>query len=88
MFLIAASSLPDDASESTDLRAYYTGNRRYFWFLVAPVQLGYVALGIYFVGPHLDFLFIQMIAPVFVAVILMAASWRWVHYAGLVLLFV
>jgi hypothetical protein len=87
LFLIAASSLPDDVSETTNLRDYYTGNRRYFWFLVALFQLGYVALGIYFVGVQLDSLFIQMLAPLIIAAILAVATWRWVHYAGLALLF-
>lgn len=88
LFLIAASSLPDDVSETTNLRDYYTGNRRYFWFLVTLFQLGYVVLGTYFAGGvYFNFPYLQMIAPLVIAVVLTAARWRWVQYAGLALLF-
>ena len=33
LFLVAASSLPDEASGVTDLREFYAANRRNFWFL-------------------------------------------------------
>src|ERR1700733_2473829 len=49
LFLIAAASLPDEPGEAINLRDFYSGNRRYFWSLVALFQLGYSALGIYFV---------------------------------------
>jgi hypothetical protein len=88
LFLIAASSFPDEANGTSNLRDYYASNRRYYWFLVALFQLGYVGLGIYFVGVKLDFLFIQMIAPLAIALVLMATKSRAVHYAGLGLLFV
>jgi hypothetical protein len=87
LFLIAASSLPDEANGSIDLRDYYAGNRRYFWFLVALFQLGYVGFGIYFVGVRFDLLFIQMIAPLAIALVLLAIKSRVVHYIGLGLMF-
>src|SRR5580658_10365031 len=38
LFLVAASSLPDEASASSDLREFYAANRRKFWLLVALFQ--------------------------------------------------
>jgi len=87
LFLIAASSLPDEANGSTDLRDYYASNRRYFWMLVALFQLGYVAFGLYFAGADLSLPFIEMIAPLAIALVLLATQSRVVHYVGLGLMF-
>ena len=54
LFLIAASSLPDEASEGVDLREFYERNRRYFWSLVALFEITYVAFGIHFLGSVMD----------------------------------
>ena len=53
LFLVAASSLPDEASASGDLREFYAANRRNFWLLVVVFQVGYVAAGFYFVAAML-----------------------------------
>lgn len=45
LYLAAAASLPDEAT--MDLRAYYEGNRRYFWTLMTVFQAGYTAFGLY-----------------------------------------
>jgi hypothetical protein len=45
LYLAAAASLPDEAT--TDLRAYYEENRRYFWTLMTLFQALYTAFGIY-----------------------------------------
>ena len=45
LYLAAAASLPDEAT--TDLRAYYEGNRRYFWTLMTVFQVGYTAFGFF-----------------------------------------
>ena len=94
LYLIAASSLPDEVGSSSDLRQYYATNRRYFWFLVALFQLIYVGQGFYFMGgePPLPtwvtaLLLCQMIAPLVLALILVATKSRIVHYVGLGLLF-
>ncbi len=50
LFLIAASSLPDEAAGDVDLRAFYAGNRRYFWLLVTVFEVVYVALGAFFLS--------------------------------------
>lgn len=47
LYLAAAASLPDEANETTSLRAYYEGNRRYFWTLVTVFQALYTAFGIF-----------------------------------------
>ena len=44
-FASIAASLPDEAT--MDLRAYYEGNRRYFWTLMTVFQAGYTAFGLY-----------------------------------------
>jgi hypothetical protein len=95
LFLIAASSLPDEASSSTDLREFYATNRRNFWFLVVLFQIGYVGAGFYFMRgmialPKLvtAILLVQMIAPLAVALMLLATRSRAVHYVGIGLLFV
>lgn len=45
LYLAAAASLPDEAT--TDLRAYYEGNRRYFWTLMTVFQAAYTAFGLF-----------------------------------------
>ena len=47
LYLAAAASLPDEATATTNLRAYYEGNRRYFWTLVAIFQALYTAFGFF-----------------------------------------
>jgi hypothetical protein len=95
LFLVAAASLPDEVDTTTDLREFYAANRRNFWFLVVLFQLGYVAAGFYFAGgePPLPRWFIvaeyiQMFAPLVLALILLATKSRALHYALVGLLFV
>jgi hypothetical protein len=96
LFLVAASSLPDEANTSTDLREFYASNRKTFWLLVVLFQVGYVGAGFYFIGgmianlPNLvtAILIIQMIAPLILALALSATKSRMVHYIGIGLLFV
>jgi hypothetical protein len=96
LFLVAASSLPDEAGDSTDLREFYAANRRQFWLLVVLFQVGYVGAGFYFVGGMIAklpmwvsaVLIVQMIAPLALAIALLATKSRVVHYIGLGLLFV
>jgi hypothetical protein len=95
LFLVAASSLPDEVSTSTDLRQFYAANRKNFWFLVVLFQIGYVGAGFYFMGgmPKLPtvvmaMLLIQMIAPLALSLMLLATKSRSVHYVGIALLFV
>lgn len=95
LFLIAASSLPDEAPEGTDLRAFYERNRRYFWSLVTLFEVTYVAFGIHFIGDVVDRLPRAAIAiivarwTVLIAVpaVLVLTRSRVIHYAGVVLLF-
>jgi hypothetical protein len=95
LFLIAAASLPDEASEWVDLREFYAGNRRYFWSLVTLFELIYVAFGIHFLASDIDRLPTAVIAvilfqwTVLVAVpaVLALARSRAIQYAGLALLF-
>ncbi len=94
LFLIAAASLPDSPEEDGDLRLYYDRNHRYFWFLVALFQAGYVGHGIYFVGGLIGRLPIVIIAQMVTQWTLLLAvplalamlHSRRVHYAGLLLL--
>jgi hypothetical protein len=96
LFLLAAASLPDEATEGGDLRAHYERNRRYFWALVALFQLSYLGNGLYFVGPillrelHHPLLVLvslnNMVLPWVLALVLVAVRSRLVHYAGLGLL--
>jgi hypothetical protein len=95
LFLVAASSLPDEANTATDLREFYAANRRNFWLLVVLFQIGYVAAGFYFAGgePSLPnwvvaLEYIQMFVPLVLALILLATKSRAVHYAVVGLLFV
>ena len=50
LFLIAASSLPDEATPGANLREFYARKHRYFWFLVTLFEIIYVAFGIHFLG--------------------------------------
>jgi hypothetical protein len=96
LFLIAAASLPDEASDNLlDLRPYYATNRRYFWSLLVLFQVGYAAFGIYFSsdeimrqsGPVAAYLWSLMTAPVVVSLVLLVVRSRIAHYIGLSLLF-
>lgn len=95
LFLVAASSLPDEADTSIDLREFYAANRQKFWTLVVLFQIGYVGAGFYFFGgmPKLPKLviaivLIQMIAPLVLSLMLLVTKSRAVHYVGIGLLFV
>ena len=48
LFLIAASSLPDEVVGPIDLRTFYERNRRYFWLLVTIFEILYAGLGWFF----------------------------------------
>ena len=95
LFLVAASSLPDEANGPINLRDFYAANRRNFWFLVVLFQIGYVGAGFYFVGGAIAklpngsaaMLIAQMSAPLILALILLSTKSRAVHYAGIGLLF-
>jgi hypothetical protein len=95
LFLVAASSLPDEADTSIDLREFYATNRQKFWTLVVLFQVGYVGAGFYFVGGMLKLpqllsvlLLIQMITPLVLSLMLLVTKSRAVHYVGLALLLV
>jgi hypothetical protein len=95
LFLVAASSLPDETNTSINLRVFYAENRRKFWLLVVLFQIGYVAAGIYFTGrmPKLPTLItallnIQMFAPLALSLVLLATKSRGIHYICIGLLFV
>jgi hypothetical protein len=95
LFLVAASSLPDEEGTTTDLREFYAANRRKFWFLVVMFQVGYVGAGFFFVSGMLAklpvsvvaALIAQMIAPLVLSLALLATKSRAVHYTGIGLLF-
>jgi hypothetical protein len=95
VFLIAAASLPDDLQSGSDLREYYALNRRYFWGLIALFQVGYILLGLYFVGGLLSRSPIyytiafaaQMTVLLLTPVVLAVSRSRLLHYSGLALLF-
>jgi hypothetical protein len=95
LFLIAASSLPDEAVGPIDLRTFYERNRRYFWLLVTVFQVFYVVLGCYFLASVIDRIPRAVMVPILVqwavliivpATLLLVRSRR-VHYVGLALLF-
>ncbi len=95
LFLVAASSLPDEADTSIDLREFYATNRQKFWTLVVLFQIGYVGAGFYFVGgmPKLPkwvsaILLVQMITPLVLSLMLLVTKSRAVHYVGIALLFI
>jgi hypothetical protein len=95
LFLIAASSLPDEASEGVDLREFYGRNRRYFWSLVTLFEIIYVVFGIHFIGSDMDRLPRAVIALILsqwgilvvVPTVLVLVGSRPIHYAGVALLF-
>jgi len=95
VFLIAASSLPDDAESGRDLREFYSRNRRYFWTLITLFQLSYILLGFYFAGGLLShapayyrFAFITQMSLLFlVPAALVLFKSRALHYIGLAVLF-
>jgi hypothetical protein len=95
LFLIAASSLPDEVNGTVDLRNFYEQNRRYFWLLVLAFEVIYVALGFHFVGDLLSHmsgralfvLTLQWAVPIMVPALLMFVRMRSIHYAGLLILF-
>ncbi|MBS0388241.1 MAG: hypothetical protein JSR15_07145 [Proteobacteria bacterium] len=95
LFLVAAASLPDEADERADLRAYYAGNSRYFWSLVSLFQFVYVLFGVFFAGgePSGEPVSIQvlmwtlMLAPLLITLALYAWRARWLHYVGMALLY-
>lgn len=95
LFLIAAASLPDEASEGVDLREFYGRNRRYFWSLVTLFEIIYVAFGIHFLGsvvdrlPHgvIAMILSQWVILVAVPAVLMLVRSRAIHYVGVALLF-
>jgi hypothetical protein len=95
LFLIAASSLPDEASGGADLRDFYGRNRRYFWSLVMLFEIIYVAFGIHFLRSDMDRLPHAVIAAIIfqwsilvsVPAVLTLVQSRAIHYAGLALLF-
>lgn len=95
LFLIAASSLPDEAAQGVDLREFYDRNRRYFWSLVTLFEISYVGFGIHFIGSVMDrlprvvlaMIIGQWVALVVVPAILLLVRSRAVHYVGVALLF-
>lgn len=96
LFLAAAASLPDQAGETVNLRAYYEQNRRYFWSLLTIFQIGYTLFGLYFIAAQLAKLppwfgllqLIFMASPALVCAGLIILKSRKVHYAGVALLFI
>jgi uncharacterized membrane protein len=95
LFLIAASSLPDEAAGPVDLRSYYDANRRYFWLLVTLFQVIYVGFGFHFIAgiiAHepmrlLAIVLVQWGLLIIVPAILTLVRSRPVHYVGLIVLF-
>ena len=95
LFLIAASSLPDEASDGADLHDFYGRNHRYFWSLVALFEISYVAMGIHFLGSVLDriprseiaLIAVQWAILIAAPVVLALVRSRRIHYAGVTLLF-
>jgi len=102
LYLAAAASLPDEANETTSLRAYYEGNRRYFWTLVTLFQALYTAFGffLFFMGSLTegnDFepgrplvaaaLLTLMTLPTVISAGLIFLKSRTAHYIGVGLLF-
>jgi len=99
LYLAAAASLPDEANETTSLRAYYDGNRRYFWTLVTLFQALYTAFGLFllFAAAGNDFqlgrpwlaatLLALMTLPTVISAALIFLKSRTAHYIGVGLLF-
>lgn len=95
LFLIAASSLPDESHGPVDLRSYYEQNRRYFWALVSIFQIIYALLGIHFLTPVLKLIprpelvvtAVQWGALIVIPGTLMFVRSRSINYLGLTILF-
>ena len=95
LFLAAATSLPDEPSEATNLRSYYELNRRYFWTLLTLFQIGYTVFGVYFVASELPkfplwiglLLLGLMTGPTLISASLIFWKSRTAHYSGTGLLF-
>jgi hypothetical protein len=95
LFLIAASSLPDEAAGGVDLREFYARNRRYFWTLITLFEIAYVAFGVHLLGAVMNQLPRTLIAIIIaqwtvlvgIPVVLVLVRSRAIHYAGIALLF-
>ena len=82
-------------AEGVDLRDFYRRNHKYFWSLVALFEIGYVALGVHFLGSVIDripraqivLVIGQWTVLIAVPVVLALVSSRKIHYAGVALLF-
>jgi hypothetical protein len=48
LFVVAANSLPDDVGRDCDLRAFYEGNSRTFWWSFAAFHLSFLGHWLYF----------------------------------------
>jgi hypothetical protein len=87
VFLLAASSLPDERDEETNLRAYYQKNHRYFWTLVLLFQVSYYGHYTYF-AMHRPYAHLAHDVAVGAVAITVALGLLWlrarpVHYVGL-----
>jgi hypothetical protein len=96
LFLIAATSLPDDPEGDCDLKSYYSDNRRKFWSLVTLFQIFYVVQGLFFIRRSalvelpiwlVVSLFAMMCAPLIVAFALTMVKSRKLDFVGFTLLF-
>lgn len=92
LYLIAATSLPDEPGDDNNLCAYYEGNRRYFWSLIVLFQLSYAGTGIYFythdLVPHWPHIAMGFFVPLAVPIVLLLVRSMAVQYAGLAALFI
>lgn len=89
VYLIAASSLPDEADEK-DLAAFYARDRRYHWILVLVFQLSYSAHWLYFKYLN-DFRgawegLYTVVLSLAIPCLLIASRSRKVHYAGVIMM--
>ena len=95
LFLIAASSLPDEISAGVDLGDFYRRNHRYFWSLMTVFEISYVALGVHFLRsvmdqmPRAQVMLVagQWVVLIAVPIVLALVRSRRIHYAGVTLLF-
>jgi len=96
LFLLAATSLPDELDGPIDLRSYHARNRRYFWGLIVLFQAMYFGLGLFFVSGQVarlpavvaSLLLTQMCAPLAISLVLLWVRSRVVEYVGFGMLFV
>ena len=90
LFMVAAASLPDDPSDSCDLRSYYDSNRQYLWTLILLFQISNAAHALYFFthgqSPSWAHIGFSFAIPTVVAMVLLATRARTVHFVGLALL--